>query len=137
VEAAPKTDVCWLYAIIAGREYIKFGIASDIKQRLSSIQSSCPIACRIVAGLRCRDKVSALYIERRVHEILQPFSTSGEWFNFNDETSRMARRIIESADESDFRGTLLNWESDAAEIDAMLGYASRDEFAARISKRSL
>jgi hypothetical protein len=81
----------YVYAIQCGRHF-KIGKATDVKARLSAIQSSNPTPCVLVHSRRIVYEL-VLGAERAAHTRLQDKRVSGEWFRC---TKRQAIRAIDA-----------------------------------------
>lgn len=76
-----------IYAISAvGTEYIKFGRATSIGQRLRELDTGCPHELNVLATAQWQDGA-----ERAIHRLLAGHRAKGEWFSDCD----TARQIIE------------------------------------------
>lgn len=67
--------------LIRASGYYKIGIASNLSNRLSSIQTGNPVQIELIDqfySLRAVDE------ERRIHRYLSDYSIRGEWFNIPD-----------------------------------------------------
>mgnify|MGYP000871082522 CR=1 FL=1 len=60
--------------------FIKIGYTDNIEQRLSALQTSCPIKLKVLAIIE-----GSLNEEKEYHIRFSKFSSSGEWFKINDE----------------------------------------------------
>lgn len=70
----------WVYFITDG-QFVKIGIASNVKNRLSGIQTGNPRTCSVICAIPVRDEKAARMLERALHGTYKPFSVSGEWFD--------------------------------------------------------
>ena len=75
-----------VYVIEAG-DYVKVGIAADLKTRLAVCQTHCPLSCRVVF---CSEKIlrpRARELEILCQEHLIGNHVHGEWFREKSETA--------------------------------------------------
>ena len=70
----------WVYFITDG-QFVKIGIASNVKNRLRGIQTGNPRTCSVICAIPVRDENAARMLERALHGTYKPFSVSGEWFD--------------------------------------------------------
>jgi hypothetical protein len=66
---------------MAGTEFYKVGIASDVERRRSALTTASPVAIEIVAYALADDAAAE---ERKLHAILAPFRSRGEWFELSE-----------------------------------------------------
>lgn len=81
-----KQWVC-VYAMITeigAEEYVKVGIANDVKRRWGELQTGCPTPLSVLATFRCYGREVAAAAEADIHKYLQRFCLEqrGEWFLF-------------------------------------------------------
>jgi hypothetical protein len=65
--------------------YYKIGVTSDLKERVSSLQTGNPHPIVIRDVIQTETMQIAYAIEKRFHLILSDSRVSGEWFKINDE----------------------------------------------------
>ena len=63
--------------VIQCQDFVKFGIADDVRGRLSNMQTGCPFPLKLLASWPCKD---AKNTERRLHKLFRQFHLRGEWF---------------------------------------------------------
>lgn len=68
-----------------GELYIKVGIAKDIKNRLSELQTGCPHKINPMAAIQLPLE-GAVLKEKEIHRILNKHHHRGEWFLLCDES---------------------------------------------------
>jgi DNA-binding XRE family transcriptional regulator len=68
--------------IIKHTEYVKIGYSSknNFKNRLSQLQTSCPIKIKVLGLIEGTFNDEAIYHKKFIH-----LSTNGEWFNYTKE----------------------------------------------------
>lgn len=69
--------------LIRAAQFYKIGISCNVKKRIPSIQTGCPIKCEYI-GYIPHDQPEAL--ERELHLKFQDFRTFGEWFDLGDDS---------------------------------------------------
>ena len=62
------------------RDYYKIGVASDVKRRLSSINTSTPHTVELETTVECDD---AVRVERALHNLHELGHYTGEWFKLD------------------------------------------------------
>lgn len=70
----------WNVYFIKAGEYLKIGIAKDVKARLSTLQTGNPIRfelCGIVDNL---SRTQAMHYEKKLHRFYRNCRVNGEWF---------------------------------------------------------
>jgi len=63
--------------IIQADEYVKIGIADDVKNRVKQIQSTCPIKLKVINFWKIS---KASYYENLLHKRYRNYRVHGEWF---------------------------------------------------------
>lgn len=82
-----------IYAIEAvGTEYVKFGIAQNLKRRLVFLQVGCPLELRNIASANWPDSE-----EDAIHFFLADKRLRGEWFSKSDETRLVVQYMQDAA----------------------------------------
>lgn len=71
-----KKRGAFIYIVQAG-EFVKIGIAVDVKVRLSELQVGCPYQMSL---LRFWRSLKPARDERMIHHKLKPYRVRGEWF---------------------------------------------------------
>jgi hypothetical protein len=66
----------YVYLVQAG-DFIKVGIARDVKRRIDLMQVGCPFKIELIAAIPCADPRK---IERALHDKLKPYHSRGEWY---------------------------------------------------------
>lgn len=66
----------FVYVIQAG-DFIKIGVARDVRRRLALLQVGCPFNIELIAAIPCDEPYKA---EAFLHDRLKPYHTRGEWF---------------------------------------------------------
>ena len=77
----PSDFVAYVYAIRAG-DYVKIGVARNVKRRLLEMQIGCPYELRIVYAWPRSDPFG---YEAWLHKQLHDKHYRGEWFILTDE----------------------------------------------------
>lgn len=70
-----------LYFIVSG-EFVKVGLASDVRRRLEVLRTGNPHPMRIAAW-RTVPAAMARYVEKAVHVKLADYAHFGEWFRLD------------------------------------------------------
>lgn len=68
---------------VDGPAYIKFGVASNLRDRADAIQTGCPIPYQVLGFVEVWTRERALDIEAALHDEFKDKRVSGEWFRFN------------------------------------------------------
>lgn len=68
-----------VYFIRAG-EYVKIGIAKDIKSRIAELQTGQAMKIEFCGAIRHLEKDQALRYERNLHKFFYNSKAEGEWF---------------------------------------------------------
>ena len=76
--------------IIKADEYVKIGIADDIKNRLKQIQGTCPIKLEIINFWKIRNYT---YFENLLHKHYKQYRVHGEWFQLPREEVNLLFKI--------------------------------------------
>lgn len=88
-----ETDVdnpsCYVYYITDG-EYIKIGVAENVKKRLSHIQTGNPRPLSVICAIPVPCKSDAYALESRLHNEYAMFARCGEWFDIFNHIDRKA-----------------------------------------------
>ncbi len=77
----------YVYVIKAG-DRCKVGKARNPSQRLSELQTGCPIKLELVASIQCRSDAHALHVEKLAHRVLRIDRRRGEWFAYSSQMQR-------------------------------------------------
>jgi hypothetical protein len=81
-----------IYAIRAvGTEYIKFGVAIDVKERLRVLQTGCPFPLELVATCE-GDQKTETWIHWRLFQARAHHM--GEWFKDGEEAKRVIFEML-------------------------------------------
>lgn len=84
-----------IYVIAAGDNTVKIGIAGDLKNRLSTLQSGHYELLKVAFSHTC-EKKEARMIEQQVHRLLTAKRLRGEWFNVTPERAQaVIMKVIE------------------------------------------
>jgi hypothetical protein len=59
-------------------EYVKIGYTNRIKQRVNTLQVSCPVKLEVIALIEGNREDETKY-----HNMFKPIGTNGEWFEYN------------------------------------------------------
>lgn len=70
----------YVYAIVAGREYVKFGVATSPLNRFAYVQTFCPLPLSLLATIGPVPNDQCFELERLIHRALVPIHVRGEWF---------------------------------------------------------
>jgi len=101
----------FLYFIESG-EFVKVGLAEDLKKRLFSLQLGNPLELRLVAW-RTIPRALSIQTERAVHAELVDFAIGREWFRMDGRTAvKRADPIVKKA-----HATVLRWRSRLGNLD--------------------
>jgi hypothetical protein len=63
---------------------MKIGKSRNPEERLKQMQTGCPGEMKMMAKIRCRSEMHALYVERLIHRNLKRYHIRGEWFRCAD-----------------------------------------------------
>ena len=101
-------------------ERIKIGIATNLKSRISSIESSCGCRCELLYNtLPLKD---ALKYEKECHNRFDTDRHFGEWFNINKEDAISAvKEITQAAELDELTSNYINKEKTILELSQMYG----------------
>ena len=77
-----RTFVYCVYAV--GTEFVKIGIANDIRERLRGLQTGCPYKLELVAFKGYERRNDAIETESSLHLYFMDSSVHGEWFKHSD-----------------------------------------------------
>jgi hypothetical protein len=69
-----------VYAIASSDNMIKIGYAKDIAGRLAELQVGNPSRLFLVSYIGCTTRQQCDEVENSLHESLEEFRVSGEWF---------------------------------------------------------
>lgn len=92
-----KEKLLFVY-VVRCHDYVKIGIADDIKSRIANLQTGCPYKLTLLRHWRSSDAISE---EERLHERWDAYRERGEWFKIPDDKlaswfasldARLARR---------------------------------------------
>ena len=79
-------DPCYVYIIGTTAGAYKIGVANDPWKRQKGIQTGCADPSEIILLIICRNKKHAFVVENEIHEELQEYHSSGEWFKLPKST---------------------------------------------------
>lgn len=86
-----------VYFIVAGEEFVKIGVARNVRHRLHTISVACPLPVRLYD-----DIIGDASFERRLHDIFAKERVRGEWFRWKplihlvmEQSCRIAPREME------------------------------------------
>lgn len=97
-----KMAKTYVYSIARlGFPVCKIGMTSNIKSRLSSLQTGSAERLIVVFESAPMSRLMAACVEKSCHHLLEPASMSGEWFSVSHDTSRM---VVESVIDLAFGG---------------------------------
>ena len=102
-----------IYIIQHTDDFYKIGKANNIENRLSYLQTSCPVKLKVIAFLPCCDSgiLSAEEIsyisENKLHKEYKKFKTINEWFKLDKE---LVEEIINKYGFIKGKGDKLNFE---------------------------
>jgi hypothetical protein len=77
--ARPRSLGCMFLYVVRAGPYCKVGVTGDLKQRLQTYSTHCPLETSCVAVFEVKAQF-ALPLEREVHRILGDHRVRGEWF---------------------------------------------------------
>lgn len=80
------TEPQFVYFVQSG-PYIKIGVASDVKHRVSTLQTSTPNEVTLLFSLHCKDAYAQ---EKELHAALFKYHHRGEWFKIPTNAPVMA-----------------------------------------------
>ena len=95
-----------LYLIGSGMEFVKIGIANDVRSRMASLQTGNPNPLKLMA---CYVFQNAGYIEKALHQKFDPQRVRGEWFT------------LTAAQVDEFKTICISLGGVEVEIDVALG----------------
>jgi hypothetical protein len=75
-----KDFIAFVYAIRAG-DFVKIGVARDVKRRLLEMQTACPYELHIIHAWPRSDPFG---FEQWLHKQLEAKRYRGEWFKITD-----------------------------------------------------
>jgi hypothetical protein len=84
---------CFVYAISFDRRFIKFGHASNVRNRLSTLQTGCPVELEILAYIMTPNDWAAQELEGFIHAAAVRYHARGEWFLSCPKTLDIANRM--------------------------------------------
>lgn len=73
-------EKCYVYIIATTTGAYKVGVANDPKSRHNSLHSGIPDPSEIKLTILCKGRKHALAVERGIHQQLDQYRSSGEWF---------------------------------------------------------
>lgn len=85
--ARKASKLRWLYAIGCG-EFVKFGIALDMKKRMANYDCHNPFPVVVIGSL-----LAPADLEKRIHAVLKRDWHKGEWFKASDDVLEVAAAI--------------------------------------------
>lgn len=76
-------------------DFIKIGITYDLRKRVGSMQTGCPLKINIAFAVAFSNKSTAEHIESRIHKALKQWSIRGEWFSYDcgDKLSELITKL--------------------------------------------
>src|SRR6185503_5451365 len=74
--------------LIGSNDYVKIGIATNVKKRFSSLQTASPVPLKLLKSWRC---ANAWTKELKLHRRYARFRQNGEWFRLSD---RVLNRLL-------------------------------------------
>ncbi len=73
---------CWVYLIQCGESnFYKIGVATDIEQRLTNLQSANPYILTLVACFELLSRTDAYFHENTLHKMMSKNNIHLEWFS--------------------------------------------------------
>lgn len=66
--------------IITSGDFVKIGVAFDVKRRLRNISNGCAIKPELFASIEFPNNTIAHQMEQRAHQFFQQHRKNGEWF---------------------------------------------------------
>lgn len=81
--------------------YVKIGMARDIKKRIDTISTGCPLEIKKALYFCTGSQGRALHMEKQMHEAFSEFRERGEWFRFNnqEEMQEQVKEMIAFAED--------------------------------------
>lgn len=111
---------------------IKIGIATDVKSRLSGLESGC--GCKLEVLYNTLPLENAIYYEKRCHNHLKESRYHGEWFNVSRaDAIKAVKEITADARIDEFADLYLNKHKTLADL-AILYDVTRQGVAKRLLK---
>jgi hypothetical protein len=75
-----ETPSSYVYLVTDGN-YVKIGVADDVRKRLGGIQTGNPNKCYVICVIPCKDSKSAFSVEKKLHHEYSLRRKCGEWFD--------------------------------------------------------
>ena len=87
-QVGEPVDSRFIY-LLRVHKFYKIGVATNVKERLESLQIGCPYKIYVIAAWLSDD---ARNEERKIHELLTTYRCSGEWFML---PSTLVKKLVE------------------------------------------
>jgi len=71
-------------APIDGARFVKFGISTDVRERVMHVQHGCPINLEATLYVECASEQAMMRLEAALHAEHVDASVGGEWFRLQD-----------------------------------------------------
>lgn len=97
-----KKDKKYLY-VLQCNEYVKFGISSNPKYRVSSLQTGNPYKINLLLAIIYKD---CFEIEKNIHKYYDEKRERGEWFFIDEEIKSFVKYLKNIEYEAKRRGDL-------------------------------
>lgn len=68
--------------VVQCQEYVKIGLADNVKLRVSGLQTGSPYKLKLLASWPCDDAPNT---EKELHKLFSRFHMRGEWFKLPDD----------------------------------------------------
>lgn len=72
-----------VYIISDINEKVKIGVATDFKNRISSIQTSNSSAIKVEGIIPIDNKSDRVKLEKHLHKVFSKYNIRGEWFDIS------------------------------------------------------
>jgi len=71
---------CYVYIVATTTGAYKIGVANNPENRHASLRPGIPDPSEILLTIRCKNRIHAFAVERGIHQQLDQYRSSGEWF---------------------------------------------------------
>lgn len=73
--------------------YTKVGVASDVRARVSTLQTGNPLEIELFEAIPVESKAEALRVEKKAHDLLAQFRVNREWFDCGNDLAWLAVQV--------------------------------------------